>query len=671
MYNVLATRTGSLNHTLKGQSRLGMDPTISAYAGDVKRIYKVEINNNNKSQKDSHAETKKEDKADKSRLPRQNRRRTRPQREPKPKKDKPVKTIDDIANKNAVMMLNELFSSDRAPIYKVVSQEGPANNPYFMMSCNVEGQTFQGSGKSKKDAKLACSREAIHQLFGINNLKLDEESEAGVSQEEGVVYPARVQSSFDNLMEMEGKNPISILNEMYPGVQYLLLSSEGPSHSPEFVMEASLLPHAVIGTGKSKKDAKLNASKALLVKLHQVAFCPQTSEIMTKFASGDLGIKSEQFSHTFADKVASLVTDKFNEIFGMTSHSKRKVLAGFVVTRGKISEVLCISTGTKCINGENLSLSGLSINDSHAEILARRGLLYWLYDQLELASSQNKHSIFIPSTDGGFDLREDVSFDMYINTAPCGDSRLFAMNEESSDDQNLLISPAGKIGEGNRGKLRSKVESGMGTVPLNTSESAIQTWDGIAGGERLLTMSCSDKILRWNMLGCQGSLLSHWIKPIFMRSITIGSRYHPGHMSRAFFERCPDQMYVNKPQLLATTSPESRAVWKTSESCVVWIDGAGPEILNGVNGKLLQTNDPSRLCKDLLMKKFKQLASFEQAIPRHDKKKEKLVKLSYMDLKLEAEAYQKSKNEMIDALKISGAGKWIKKPVELDLFYSK
>ena len=31
---------------------------------------------------------------------------------------------------------------------------------------------FLGSGKSKKDAKLACSREAIHQLFGINNLKL-------------------------------------------------------------------------------------------------------------------------------------------------------------------------------------------------------------------------------------------------------------------------------------------------------------------------------------------------------------------------------------------------------------------------------------------------------------------------------------------------------------------
>ena len=35
------------------------------------------------------------------------------------KKEKPAKTVDTIANKNPVMMLNELFSGDKAPIYKV------------------------------------------------------------------------------------------------------------------------------------------------------------------------------------------------------------------------------------------------------------------------------------------------------------------------------------------------------------------------------------------------------------------------------------------------------------------------------------------------------------------------------------------------------------------------
>ena len=33
--------------------------------------------------------------------------------------EKPVKCIQDISQKNAVMMLNELFSADKAPIYKV------------------------------------------------------------------------------------------------------------------------------------------------------------------------------------------------------------------------------------------------------------------------------------------------------------------------------------------------------------------------------------------------------------------------------------------------------------------------------------------------------------------------------------------------------------------------
>lgn len=228
---------------------------------------------------------------------------------------------------------------------------------------------------------------------------------------------------------------------------------------------------------------------------------------------------SEVIDHSIEleNRILKNLNVTFNEVMSSSSEiSKHGVIAAIGMTKFEKPDeltIVCFGTGTKCIGGESISLCGATVNDFHAEIITRRAFKDFLYSNLEMIlKGDDGDSILIRNENGRFCLKPGIHFHLYINTAPCGDGRVFSFQNTDVDTHPERSS---------RGMLRVKRERGKSTVPLK-DDSYIQTWDSIlAGHEQLLTMSCSDKIASWNVLGLQGALFSHFIDPIYLdRSIS-------------------------------------------------------------------------------------------------------------------------------------------------------
>ncbi|XP_055135919.1 double-stranded RNA-specific editase 1 isoform X2 [Symphalangus syndactylus] len=626
------------------------------------------------------------------------------------------RTPGPVLPKNALMQLNEIKPGLQ---YTLLSQTGPVHAPLFVMSVEVNGQVFEGSGPTKKKAKLHAAEKALRSFVQFPNaseahlamgrtlsVNTDFTSDQadfpdtlfnGFETPDKAEPPFYVGSNGDDSFSSSGdlslsaspvpaslaqpplpvlppfpppsgKNPVMILNELRPGLKYDFLSESGESHAKSFVMSVVVDGQFFEGSGRNKKLAKARAAQSALATIFNLHLdqTPSRQPILSE------GLQLH-LPQVLADAVSRLVLGKFSDLTDNFSspHARRKVLAGVVMTTGtdvKDAKVISVSTGTKCINGEYMSDRGLALNDCHAEIISRRSLLRFLYTQLELYlnnKDDQKRSIFQKSERGGFRLKDNVQFHLYISTSPCGDARIFSPHEP------ILEEPADRHPNRKaRGQLRTKIESGEGTIPVR-SNASIQTWDGVLQGERLLTMSCSDKIARWNVVGIQGSLLSIFVEPIYFSSIILGSLYHGDHLSRAMYQRIsniedlPPLYTLNKPLLSGISNAEARQPGKAPNFSVNWTVGdSAIEVINATTGKD-ELGRASRLCKHALYCRWMRVHG---KVPSHLLRSKITKPNVYHESKLAAKEYQAAKARLFTAFIKAGLGAWVEKPTEQDQF---
>ncbi|XP_063717137.1 double-stranded RNA-specific editase Adar-like [Symsagittifera roscoffensis] len=480
-------------------------------------------------------------------------------------------------------------------------------------------------------------------------------------------------------------NPVMVLNEIAgPAVQFYFIEERGEKQQKEFVLKALFNGEEHFATGRSKKDAKFKAACAILQKHFGVmnpANVSNTSVVGDEAPNGD----TNAITHfEFANQMQKLVKDKFMELTvrSGSNYNKYKVIAGIVMTTNEQwddYQLISVTTGTKTIKGENLSMSGTVLHDCHAEILSKRCLRKFLYSQLNSVVSSGStegsilEEIIIQNKSCGYRVKSGVRFHLYINTTPCGDARIFSPHEV---DQGNDAHPDRK----NRGLIRVKIEAGEGTIPSTNEDFGTQTFDGVLAGERLLNLSCSDKVLRMNVLGMQGGLLSWFLEPVYLSSIVIGSFYHADHLERAVISRFKESsendkklaapFRLSRPMLCSVDIQEARQASKSLPYSMNWtcVDGDAMEIVDTSTGKLIETSVVSSISKQSMFGEFKALLQTEISVRNTAAVSNDKEPRTYRECKSHSTDYIKSKKEFIRSLQQSELGQWLTKPQEVDSF---
>ncbi|XP_071945236.1 double-stranded RNA-specific adenosine deaminase-like isoform X2 [Antedon mediterranea] len=467
----------------------------------------------------------------------------------------PEQLIHDFLHgvKNPTQCLNEFCSLQRLTI-KFQEADVPPS-VYSLQSFGskpvIDGVDHEtGVGRSKKDAKNDASTKALRALLGLPKDNPSKNMENMITDSRGrTIYVEPDPTDKETLAAAEQETVASggghyqvnyNQNVPLPGEDMWNLPSQ------ENYLEYQL---------KREEETKKQQQKTQPVSGYvQPPSAPVEDHITSPVDAYTAGGETEDDQIA---KVAKAHPKIGNPFQGCQELSKQTSYCSIVMKRGPEDpgQLICLGTGHSSIQGLHLKKDGRVNIDNFGLTITRRSFVRFLYRELKSYMEEKAaDSIFVHMPGSHLlSIKDGVTFHLYMNRAPSGDATQFVNpnenHKEATKEDMCLMSTGEHIPKILVDSSRLTVKTNTGNVlGVDKIQSKVEmTFAFLSKQSQIPLMSDSDKLLCWNVIGLQGALLSYFIKPVYLMSITVGDMFHHGHLSRAMCCRLSDDFQVNLP----------------------------------------------------------------------------------------------------------------------------